>query len=75
MKLKIKELGDFTMIHFNLENTIKPEELKSIKIPKVNPRKVVVIYDPRIGAVVVQSHADLKEGDVLDLVVEEMLEF
>jgi len=97
MKFITKELETCTIVHFELENTIKPEILKSIEAPKVNPRKGVVIsgrgpiwlhcflahkyhhtpfvaiYDPRLGAVVVQSHSDLKEGDVLDLVVEEVL--
>lgn len=85
MKLTVKELGKFTIIHFELGNPIKPEELKNLEVPSVNPRKGVVIsgkgpiwlhcflvhkyhytpfvaiYDPRIGAVVVQSHTDLKE--------------
>jgi CRISPR-associated protein Csx3 len=97
MIFTIKELENFTIVHFELENPIKPEELKNLEIPSVNPRKGVIIsgrgpiwlhcflahkyhhtkfvaiYDPRIGAVVVQSHADLKEGDVLDIVVEEVL--
>jgi CRISPR-associated protein Csx3 len=97
MKFIIKELETFTIVHFELEKPIKPEELKNLEIPNVNPRKGVVIsgrgpiwlhcflahkfhptpfvaiYDPRLGAVVVQSHADLKEGDVLDIVVEEVL--
>lgn len=98
MKFKVKELDNFTIVHFELENPIKPEELKKIEAPKVNPRKGVVIsgrgpiwlhcflahryhhtpfvaiYDPRIGAVVVQSHTDLKEGNVIDIVVEEVVE-
>ncbi len=93
MEIVVKELENYTIVHFELENPIKPEELKSLEIPKVNPRKGVVIsgrgpiwlhcflahrfhptpfvaiYDPRIGAVVVQSHCDLKEGDVLDVTV------
>ena len=97
MKYITKELEDLTVVHFELENPIKPEELKNLKVPSVNPRKgvvlsgrgpiwlhcflahryhhtpFVVIYDPRLGAVVVQSHTDLKEGDVLDLIVEEVL--
>ncbi len=97
MKFTTKELGNFTIVHFELENPIKPEELKDLEIPKVNPRKGVIIsgrgpiwlhcflahkfhhtkfvaiYDPRLGAVVVQSHTDLKEGDVLDVVIEEVL--
>ncbi len=95
MRFLNKELENFTVVHFELEETIKPEILKNIKVPAVNPRKGVVIsgrgpiwlhcflahkyhhtlfvaiYDPRIGAVVVQSHTDLKEGDVLDLIIEE----
>jgi len=97
MKLKTKEFDNYTIIHFELENTIKPEELKNLEAPRVNPRKGVIIsgrgpiwlhcflahkyhhtpfvaiYDPRLGAVVVQSHTDLKEGDVLDVVVEEVI--
>ena len=97
MKFRIKEFKDYTIVHFDLENTIKPEELKNLEAPRVNPRKGVIIsgrgpiwlhcflahkyhhtkfvaiYDPRLGAVVVQSHTDLKEGDVLDVVVEEVL--
>ena len=97
MKFKIKELDNFTIVHFELENAIKPEILKNLKVPDVNPRKGVIIsgkgpiwlhcflahkfhhtkfvaiYDPRLGAIVVQSHANLKEGDVLDIVVEEVL--
>jgi len=97
MKFITKELENFTILHFELKNPIKPEELKSLEIPKVNPRKGVVIsgrgpiwlhcflahnyhhtkfvaiYDPRIGAVVVQSHCNLKEGEVLDITVEEVL--
>ena len=98
MKLVMKELAEFTLIHFELENPIKPDDLKNLNVPEVNPRKGVVIsgrgpiwlhcflahkyhptpfvavYDPRLGAVVVQSHTDLKEGDVIDVVVEEVLE-
>jgi len=98
VKFTVKELENFTIVHFELENPIKPEELRKLKIPKINPRKGVIIsgrgpiwlycflahkfhptpfiaiYDPRIGAVVVQSHTDLKEGDILDIVVEEVLE-
>nr|6YUD_A Chain A, Uncharacterized protein AF_1864 [Archaeoglobus fulgidus]6YUD_B Chain B, Uncharacterized protein AF_1864 [Archaeoglobus fulgidus]6YUD_C Chain C, Uncharacterized protein AF_1864 [Archaeoglobus fulgidus]6YUD_D Chain D, Uncharacterized protein AF_1864 [Archaeoglobus fulgidus]6YUD_E Chain E, Uncharacterized protein AF_1864 [Archaeoglobus fulgidus]6YUD_F Chain F, Uncharacterized protein AF_1864 [Archaeoglobus fulgidus]6YUD_G Chain G, Uncharacterized protein AF_1864 [Archaeoglobus fulgid len=33
----------------------------------------VAVYDPRLGAVVVQSHSELREGDVIDVVVEEIL--
>ena len=97
VKFVVAELSEYTIIHFELENPIKPEELKDSEIPKVNPRKGVIIsgrgpiwlhcflahkfhhtkfvaiYDPRLGAVVVQSHTDLKEGDVLDVVVEEVL--
>ena len=97
MKFVVTELEEYTIIHFELENPIKPEELKALKIPNINPRKGVVIsgrgpiwlhcflahkfhhtqfvaiYDPRQGAVVVQSHTDLREGDVLDVVVEEVL--
>ncbi len=97
MKFRIKELENFTIVHFELENTIKPELLKNLEIPEVNPRKGVIIsgrgpiwlhcflshkyhhtpfvaiYDPRIGAVVIQSHMDLKEGEVIDVVVEEVL--
>lgn len=98
MKFTIKELENFTIVHFELENSIKPEVLKDLEVPKINPRKGVIIsgrgpiwlhcflahkyhytpfvaiYDPRLGAVVVQSHTDLREGDVLDIVVEEVLE-
>jgi CRISPR-associated protein Csx3 len=98
MKFTTKELENFTLIHFELENPIKPDDLKHLNVPKVNPRKGVVVsgrgpiwlhcflahkyhhtpfvavYDPRLGAVVVQSHTDLKEGDVIDVVVEEVLE-
>jgi len=98
VKLVMKELAEFTLIHFELENPIKPDDLKNLNVPEVNPRKGVVIsgrgpiwlhcflahkyhptpfvavYDPRLGAVVVQSHTDLKEGDVIDVVVEEVLE-
>ncbi len=97
MKFKVKEFDDYTVIHFELENTIKPELLKSLEVPKVNARKGVIIsgrgpiwlhcflahkyhhtkfvavYDPRIGAVVVQSHTNLKEGEVLDVVIEVVL--
>jgi len=97
MRFRIKEFKDYTIVHFDLENTIKPEILKNLEAPRVNPRKGVIIsgrgpiwlhcflahkyhhtkfvaiYDPRLGAVVVQSHTDLKEGDVLDVVVEEVL--
>lgn len=97
MKFEVKEFENFTIVHFELKNTIKPEILKNIEIPEVNPRKGVIIsgrgpiwlhcflahkyhhtpfvaiYDPRLGAVVVQSHADIKEGDVIDVVVEEVL--
>jgi len=97
MRFRIKEFKDYTIVHFDLENTIKPEILKNLEAPRVNPRKGVIIsgrgpiwlhcflahkyhhtkfvaiYDPRLGAVVVQSHTDLKEGDVLDIVVEEVL--
>jgi len=94
----MKELAEFTLIHFELEKPIKPDDLKNLNVPEVNPRKGVVIsgrgpiwlhcflahkyhptpfvavYDPRLGAVVVQSHTDLKEGDIIDVVVEEVLE-
>jgi len=97
MMFRIEEFKDYTIVHFELENTIKPEILKNLEAPRVNPRKGVIIsgrgpiwlhcflahkyhhtkfvaiYDPRLGAVVVQSHTDLKEGDVLDVVVEEVL--
>ncbi len=94
----IKELADFTLLHFELEEPLKPSDLKDIEIPKIDTRKGVIlsgrgpiwlhcflahkfhhtpfvaIYDPRLGAVVVQSHTALEEGEVLDIVVEEVLE-
>ena len=97
MKFVTRELESFTVIHFELKNSIEPGILENLKIPSVNPRKGVVIsgrgpiwlhcflahryhhtkfvaiYDPRLGAVVVQSHSKLREGDVLDVVVEEVL--
>ncbi len=97
MKFTVRELDSFSVVHFELENAVKPELLKNLEVPKVNTRKGVVIsgrgpiwlhcflshkyhhtpfvaiYDPRLGAVVVQSHTTLKEGDVLDVTVEEVL--
>lgn len=96
VRFKIKELRDFTVVHFELEDALKPDDLKTIEVPKVNQRKGVIIsgkgpiwfycflvhqyhttkfiaaYDPRLGAVVVSSHVQhFKEGDVIDVVVED----
>jgi len=98
MEFVVKEFEEFTLVHFELEGPIKPDELKGLEVPKVNSRKGVIIsgrgpvwlhcflahryhhtpfvaiYDPRIGAVVVQSHCTkFSEGDVLDVVVDELL--
>ena len=98
MIFTVKELENFTIVHFELENPIKPEVLKDLNIPKINPRKGVIIsgrgpiwlhcflahkyhhtsfvaiYDPRLGAVVVLSHCDdFKEGDILNIIVEDIL--
>ncbi|NJE31238.1 CRISPR-associated protein Csx3 [Thermococcus sp. 18S1] len=37
------ELKDFTLVHFEIEGTLKPEELKSLKPPEVKGTKGVVL--------------------------------
>lgn len=39
MKFTIKELENFTIVHFELENSIKPEVLKDLEVPKIKSKK------------------------------------
>ncbi len=92
IKFKTEEKKDLTVVEFELDGPISPEELKSLEVPKVNLKKGVVIsgrgpvwffaflvheyhpskwvgtFDPRLGAVVVQSHDPTVEvGDVIEV--------
>ncbi len=50
-----------------------PIWLHCFLVHKYHHTPFVAIYDPRLGAVVVQSHSELREGDVVDVVVGEVL--
>lgn len=39
MKFTVRELDSFSVVHFELENAVKPELLKNLEVPKVNTRK------------------------------------
>ena len=92
INFKIEEKESFTLIEFELDGPISPEELKNLEVPKVDFKKGVVIsgrgpvwlyaflvheyhparwvgtFDPRLGAVVVQSHTtEVQVGDVIEV--------
>ena len=86
-----RELDEYTLVYFELD-VIKPEALKSLKPPKVDstkgvvlsgrgpiwlycylvhhyhPTRFIAVYDPRIGAVVVESHwPGYSIGDIIKI--------
>jgi CRISPR-associated protein Csx3 len=90
------ERDEYTLIRFELD-TIKPENLKTLKPPKVNnakgvvlsgrgptwlycylvhhyhPTRFIAIYDPRIGAIIVESHwPSYSVGDIIKIHEEEI---
>jgi len=94
MKFNMEEKKNFTLVKFELDGPISPEELKKITTPEVNFKKGVVLsgkgpvwlfaylvheyhparwvatYDPRLGAVVVQTHDPaIQAGDVIEVEV------
>ena len=89
---KVEEGPDSTVVGFELDDPISPEDLRAIKPPTVDPKtgvilsgrgpiwlyaflvhhyhptKWIAICDPRLGAVVVQSHDPSKRvGDVIGM--------
>lgn len=92
IKFQIQEKETYTLVEFELNGPISPEELKNLEVPKVNLKKGVVLsgrgpvwlfaflvheyhpakwvgtFDPRLGAVVVQTHdPTVKVGDVIEV--------
>ena len=92
IKFQIREKEIYTLVEFELNGPISPEELKNLEVPKVNLKKGVVLsgrgpvwlfaflvheyhpakwvgtFDPRLGAVVVQTHdPTVKVGDVIEV--------
>jgi len=43
MKMSMKEYENYTLIHFELNGSITPDELKNLKPPEINPKKGVVL--------------------------------
>ena len=43
MKFTVKELEEYTVVHFDLEDALNPQALESINPPKVNATKGVVL--------------------------------
>jgi len=83
-------------VHFKLKENISPDILKTLKPPKVNAKKGVILsgrgpiwlycylvhfyhttkfittYDPRIGAVIVESHSpNYNVGETLKVYIDE----
>ena len=91
-KFNVLEKDTYTIVSFELDTPLTPEELKRLKPPQVDfskgvvisgrgpiwlygylihfyhPSKFVTIHDPRLGAVVIQSHSpEYKVGDVIKI--------
>lgn len=43
IKIKTKEKDEYTIVHFELEENIVPENLRDLIPPKVNPTKGVIL--------------------------------
>jgi CRISPR-associated protein Csx3 len=98
VRFSTRERDEYTLVYFELD-IIRPEALKSLKPPKVNsakgvvlsgrgpiwlycylvhhyhPTRFIAVYDPRMGAVIVESHwPSYNVGDIIKIHEEEIKE-
>ncbi len=43
IKFDVRELEEYTLVEFKLEEPISPEDLKEMRPPRVNPQKGVIL--------------------------------